>query len=181
MTDGGVAYYGIVTDITELNYSDKIRHVLFKCKWVNILSSQGYKIDELGFLLVNFTCLIHVGDELRDEPYVLASDTSQVFYVKDKRDKDWFVVVKTKAKDVFDTGSGPLCEDDDGDTYCEIVPYNIIGDNEASDNIGLARLDVQGTTIDAMVIKENEKQDGDFIDDNDFINDEVSDEEYSDN
>ena len=32
MTDGGVAYYGIVTDIIELNYLDKIRHVLFKCK-----------------------------------------------------------------------------------------------------------------------------------------------------
>ena len=65
--------------------------------------------------------------------------------------------------------------------YCENVPYNIIGDNAASDNIGLARPDVQGTTIDAMVIEENEKQDGDFINDNDFINDEVSDEEYSDN
>ena len=65
--------------------------------------------------------------------------------------------------------------------YCENVPYNIIGDNAASDSIGLARPDVQGTTIDAMVIEENEKQDGDFIKDNDFINDEVSDEEYSDN
>ena len=32
MTDGGVAYYSIVTDIIELNYLDKIRHVLFKCK-----------------------------------------------------------------------------------------------------------------------------------------------------
>ena len=32
VTDGGVAYYSIVTDIIELNYLDKIRHVLFKCK-----------------------------------------------------------------------------------------------------------------------------------------------------
>ena len=47
----------------------------------------------------------------------------------------WFVVVKTKARNVFDAGSGPLCEDDDGDTYCENVPYNIIGDNVASDNV----------------------------------------------
>ena len=65
--DGGIAYYGIVTDIIELNYLDKIRHVLFKCKWVDVLSSWGYKIDELGFPLVNFTHLIHVGDELMDE------------------------------------------------------------------------------------------------------------------
>ena len=65
-----------------------------------------------------------------------------MFYVEDKRDKDWFVVVKTKARDVFDTGSGPLCKDDDGDTYCKNGPYNIISDNAGSDNIGLARPDV---------------------------------------
>ena len=128
---------------------------------------------------MNFTRLIHVRDELMDEPYVLASEASQVFYVEDKGDKDWFVVVNTKARDVFNAGSGPLCEDDDGDTYCENVPYNIIIDNAASDNIGLARPNVQGTTIDVIVIGEKEKQDGDFIDDNDFIDDEVSDEEYS--
>ena len=139
VTDGGVAYYGIVTDIIELNYSNKIRHVLFKCKWVDVLRSRGYKIDELGFPLVNFTRLIHVGDELMDESYVLASEASQVFYVEDKRDKDWFVVVKTKARDVFDAGSGHFsAQDDDGDTYCKNVPYNIISDNVASDNIGLA-------------------------------------------
>ena len=137
--DGGVAYYGIVTYIIELNYSNKIRHVLFKCKWVDVLSSRGYKIDELGFPLVNFTRLIHVGDELMDESYVLASEASQVFYVEDKRDKDWFVVVKTKASDVFDAGSGHFsAQDDDGDTYCKNVPYNIISDNVAFDNIGLA-------------------------------------------
>ena len=181
VTNDGVAYYGIVTDIIELNYSDKIRHVLFKCKWVDVYSRWGYKIDELGFPLVNFTHLIHVGDKLMDEPYVLASEASQVFYVEDKRDKDWCVVVKTKARDVFNTGSGPLGGDDDGDTYCENVPYNITANNVVSGNIGLARVDVQGTTIDTMLIAENDKKEGDFIDDNDFIDDEVSDADYSDN
>ena len=50
-----------------------------------------------------------------------------------------------------------------------------------SNNIGLARVDVQGTTIDAMLITKNDKQEVDFIDDNDFIDDKVSDEDYSDN
>ena len=104
-----------------------------------------------------------------------------MFYIEDKRDKDWFVVVKTKARDGFDACNGPMCDDDDdGDTYCKNVPYNITVDNAVSDNIGLARADVQGTTIDTMVIAENDKQEGDFIYDNDFINDEVSDEDYSD-
>ena len=117
---------------------NKERHLLFKCKWVDVQSRRRYKIDELGFPLVNFTHLIHVRNELIDEPYVLTSDASQVFYVEDKRDKDWFVVVKTKARDVFDAGSGPLCSDDDTYTYCENVPYNITADNAVSDNIGLA-------------------------------------------
>ena len=58
--------------------------------------------------------------------------------MEDKRDKDWFVVVKTKARDVFDVGSGPLCSDDDTYTYCENVPYNITANNAVFDNIGLA-------------------------------------------
>ena len=31
-TDGGITYYGVLTDIIKLNYSDNIKHVLFKRK-----------------------------------------------------------------------------------------------------------------------------------------------------
>ena len=31
-TNGGITYYGVLTDIIELNYSENIKHVLFKCK-----------------------------------------------------------------------------------------------------------------------------------------------------
>ena len=30
--DGGITYYGVLTDIIKLNYSDNIKHVLFKRK-----------------------------------------------------------------------------------------------------------------------------------------------------
>jgi hypothetical protein len=40
--------------------------------------------------------LIHVGKKLSDEPFIIASQASQVFYVEDERHKDWVVVVKTK-------------------------------------------------------------------------------------
>lgn len=116
-----------------------------------------------------------------DEPYVLASKASQVFYVEDKRDKDWFIVLKTKVRDVFDAGNGPLCGDDDTDTYCENVPYNITINSAISDNISLARVDVEGTILDAMIIAEKDLQEGDFIDDNDFIDDEFNNEDYREN
>ena len=30
--EGGVTYYGVLTDIIELNYSKKLQYVLFKCE-----------------------------------------------------------------------------------------------------------------------------------------------------
>ena len=106
-TDGGITYYGVLTNIIELNYSDNIKHVLFKRKQVHDEHRRGYRIDEFGFPMVNFTHFIHGGDEMIDEPYVLASQATQVFYVEDIRQKDWYVVVKTKVRDVFDAGISP--------------------------------------------------------------------------
>ena len=50
-----------------------------------------------------------------DEPYVLASQVSQVFYVKDVRHKYWTVEVKTKPKEVFDVGIYASHDNDDDD------------------------------------------------------------------
>ena len=73
VTEGGNTYYGVLKDIIELNYSGNIRHVLFKCKWVDDQNRRGYKTDEFGFPMVNFTHSIHGGEEIVHEPYVLAS------------------------------------------------------------------------------------------------------------
>ena len=88
VTEGGNTFYGVLTDIIELNYSDNIKHVLFKCTWVDDQNRRGYKTDEFGFPMVNFTHSIHGGEKKEDEPYVLASQATQVFYVEDKRHKD---------------------------------------------------------------------------------------------
>ena len=97
----------MLIDIIELNYSRNIEHVLFKCTWVDNENRRGYKTNEFGFPMVNFTHFIHSRDEMMDEPYVLASQATQVFYVENKRYKDGYIVVKTKAKDVFDACIGP--------------------------------------------------------------------------
>ena len=70
-----------------------------------------------------------------DEPYVLASQASQVFYVEDARHKDWVVVIKTKPREVCDVGIQALDDDDDEvDTYMENVPYNVTT-NDACDDV----------------------------------------------
>ena len=51
---------------------------MFRCKWVN-LHGEGVKVDQLyGMTIVDLNNLGY-----RDEPFVLANDVAQVFYVKD--------------------------------------------------------------------------------------------------
>ena len=92
-------YYGRLTDIVQLNYSGKLRVVLFKCDWVDI--DKGCKTDEFGVKLVNFSYLTHKGDNLLDDPFVLASQVDKVFYTHDSKLEDWMVARHVKVKDSF--------------------------------------------------------------------------------
>ena len=42
VTEGGITFYGVLIDIIELNYSGSIRHVLFKCTWVDDVSQEMF-------------------------------------------------------------------------------------------------------------------------------------------
>ncbi|GKC28122.1 putative transposase-associated domain-containing protein, partial [Tanacetum coccineum] len=74
-------YYGVLQEIWVLDYY--FRQIpLFKCDWVNHKAS-GVKHDKyLGYTLVDLNSLGHKGD-----PFILASQARQVFYVKDQLDK----------------------------------------------------------------------------------------------
>lgn len=184
-TEGGNTYYGVLTDIIELNYFGNIRHVLFKCKWVDAENRRGYKTDEFEFPMVNFTHSVHGGEEIVHKPYVLASQATQVFYVENKRHKDWYVVVKTKARNVFDAGIGPHYDEDDTDEFLENIPYSFTSTDVGRDDLCWSRDDVEGMIIDATIIGPRDLHEMDNFDECDFIDDESNDEdknevEYSD-
>ena len=155
-TEGGNTFYGVLTDIIEQNYSGNIKHMLFKCTWVDDQNMRGYKTDEFGFPMVNFTHSIHGGEEIVDEPYVLKSQATQVFYVEDKRHKDCYVVVKTKARNVFDVGIGPHCDEDDTYEFYENIPYSVTSNDVGRENLRWDCDDVEGMTIDASIIGERD-------------------------
>ena len=75
-TKDDITYYGVLINIIELNYSSNIRHVLFKCTWVDDQNRKGYKTDKFEFPMVNFTHSIHARKEMVDEPYILASQAT---------------------------------------------------------------------------------------------------------
>ncbi|KAK5843395.1 hypothetical protein PVK06_005851 [Gossypium arboreum] len=56
--------------------------------------------------MVNFSRLIHTGQQLVDEPYVFSSQVKQVFYSKDPTDEAWYVVLRNTPRNLFDMGIG---------------------------------------------------------------------------
>ncbi|KAK1650622.1 hypothetical protein QYE76_068427, partial [Lolium multiflorum] len=77
-----VTYYGYIEEIWELDYGPSFKVPLFRCKWFK-LTGGGVKVDEqYGMTMVDFNNLGYL-----DEPFVLAKDVAQVFYVKDMSSK----------------------------------------------------------------------------------------------
>jgi hypothetical protein len=103
-TVDGETYYGKLTQIIEVEYYDQMKYVLFKCDWADNTRGRGYKLDKHGLTLVNFKNLVHKGDTITDEPYMLTSQVSQVFYINDDRDSNWACTVRTKPRSVYDVG-----------------------------------------------------------------------------
>lgn len=67
---------------------------------------------------MNFSNLIHSGEALKDDPFVLSSQVKQVFYVKDHKEGNWLLVVMTKPRDLYDMGKNAQGEDDESYTQC---------------------------------------------------------------
>lgn len=101
---GDVTYYGVLKDIIELEYDVDKKVVLFDCDWISTGSRK--KEDENGFTLLNFRGLKPVND-----PFILASQAQQVFYVADPVDKGWKVVIKTTPRDFYDMDERTCLDD----------------------------------------------------------------------
>ncbi|KAL0434905.1 UNVERIFIED_CONTAM: hypothetical protein Sradi_0198400 [Sesamum radiatum] len=97
---GVVQYYGVLTDIVKIHYSNDLEYILFKCEWIN--NEKGLKIDHFKFILVNFNHVMYTGTKYSDEPYILSTQEEQVWYVDDPLEPDWKVVVKMNRRDHFD-------------------------------------------------------------------------------
>jgi hypothetical protein len=99
---GELAYYGELTDIIEVRYTEETKFVLFKCNWVD--NRTGVKVGNFGFTSVNFSHLLYKENNPTDEPFILASQDEQVMYIEDPVDPEWEVAIKMTSRDTFDMG-----------------------------------------------------------------------------
>jgi hypothetical protein len=96
--DVSVNYVGVLKDILKLDYgplSSPI--VLLRCQWAKQRDSWGnptYTRDDAGFLVVN---LRHNLPRLSD-PFIFASQTTQVFYFDVPNKPGWKVVLRKEAR-----------------------------------------------------------------------------------
>ncbi|KAL5134501.1 hypothetical protein HKD37_03G007643 [Glycine soja] len=99
-----IPYFGFIDEIWELNYV-KFTVCVFKCKWVD--SNTGVRTDDVGLTLVDLKKLAYQND-----PFIMAKQAKQVFYVQDPCDERWSMVLHGKT-------IGVNVEDDDSymDTY----------------------------------------------------------------
>ena len=99
----GVAYYGRIMDMYELDYFGDYKVVVFHCMWVDL--EKGLKTYDDGGVCVNFSKLMHTGKSLQDDPFIFSLQAKQVVYVEDELRKGWFHVIRTKRRDWFDLGN----------------------------------------------------------------------------
>jgi hypothetical protein len=91
-------YVGVLVDVCRFNYAGGKLVVLFKCDWYDSVSqSRGaMHIDQYGFMHVNAMKL-----SCRDDPYVLLTQVSQIYYIDNVYKKDWRTIVFRKLPHVF--------------------------------------------------------------------------------
>ena len=82
-------YYGVIEEICELHYFD-FSVPLFGCNWVD---SKSVVTDDVGCTLVNLSKIGH-----KEDPFVLASQVKQVFYMTDPSDKRMSVVITPRSR-----------------------------------------------------------------------------------
>ena len=89
-------YFGVLTEILELTYGGNKHVVIFKCEW----------FDSRCFQRDNFFISVDVSRKwYSDDPYILAIQASQVFYVPDtiKSKGDWYVVQSVEHRQIWDS------------------------------------------------------------------------------
>jgi len=99
--DGNVLeYFGVIEDILKISWDgrEQLELVLFYCRWFDPTSRGVRRTENLGLVEVKYS------SRLRNfEPFVLASQVTQVYYLSYACDKpnlrDWWVVYHVAPRD----------------------------------------------------------------------------------
>ncbi|KAI3902903.1 hypothetical protein MKW92_014449, partial [Papaver armeniacum] len=95
-----IDYYGRLDEVVALQYREGNQVVLFKCHWWDITESRKKQRDAFGFTSLNFTRTI-----AKNQPFILAKQAHQVFYLQDNKDRNRRIVLKMLERDHYNLGT----------------------------------------------------------------------------
>ncbi|KAK2363891.1 hypothetical protein QL285_088825 [Trifolium repens] len=153
---GLITFYGAINDIIEFDYYGELKFVLFKCDWFEA-KEEKYKLTSVNF---NKKCY-------RNDPFVLASQVHQCFYVRDPSNENKHYVMKTVPRDLFNMGDQSTVNAEEGyhnDPFDDIQNLNA-SNNDYQPN--WAREDIPATIVEkpSHVMDEVEDEDDSDLDD----------------
>jgi hypothetical protein len=114
-TGQNTTYFGVIDDIWEVHYGSNIQILVFRCRCVKY--PKGVEVDGYGLTIVD---LNNTG--YKDDPWVLASQVTQVLYVANPAKKTKHVVVPGKQDIIGVDGI------DDGEEYNQYDQMHLFTD-----------------------------------------------------
>lgn len=137
-----IIFYGTLLEVMELLYKFDRKVLVFRCKWFNSDPNSNLVVGDHNLTSINTTSNWYAGD-----PYILASQARQVFYLPDlRRGPNWRIVQKVPSRTMFDVLEKDDVDDenfdvdDDTDDDFGILPLTPVEDNV--DPSSLVRNDV---------------------------------------
>ena len=119
LESGCDGYYGRLLDVFELCFTHHKRIILFEYDWWNVYTKdRGFKIDKYGIISLNTHLKLNT-----NEPFALASQVEQVFYVDDNNASGWIIPIRAQPRDYYNMQVASI-EEDVGeleDAYQEIL------------------------------------------------------------
>lgn len=102
-------YYGVIRGIFDLDYHENTIAV-FYCDWVCPEDPNAFKVDPVSKLVMVNLNRTMPSDDVNAEPFILASQASQVFYCKVSKREEWSIVIPspkrlTKSVDALEIDS----------------------------------------------------------------------------
>ena len=93
-----VNFYGVLANVLELDYLFGYKIIIFKCKWFDTNHQRKKIQQDPHFTIINISSTWYEND-----PFVLATQAHQVFYLDDyKNGQNWKVVQKVQHRHLWD-------------------------------------------------------------------------------
>ena len=107
-----ITYYGVIKDIFELDYYGNLKFVMFKC--------DSFEVEEDKYRL---TSVYFNRKVYQNDPFVLAFQVQQCFYIKDPLDANRHYAFIKVPRDLFNIGD--QCDQSNG---VEVNATNNVGE-----------------------------------------------------